>query len=150
MRFSLISIFYVFCLSFKLTFTIFEEFKNDFPNHFSRVPTMAASADMFFITIDYKNKTNMKVAATNENIKMHQLLSRQRILGVNVTIVEAKISRELTRTCFLNSVLIILVKITMNLTLIFINNSFFNYFVKMKNKKRTAQRFPVFYENENE
>ena len=111
---------------------------------------MAASADMFFITIDYKNKTNMKVAATNENIKMHQLLSRQRILGVNVTIVEAKISRELTRTCFLNSVWIILVKITMNLTLIFINNSFFNYFVKMKNKKRTAQRFPVFYENENE
>ena len=111
---------------------------------------MAASADMFFITIDYKNKTNMKVAATNENIKMHQLLSRQRILGVNVTIVEAKISRELTRTCFLNNVWIILVKITMNLTLIFINNSFFNYFVKMKNKKRTAQRFPVFYENENE
>lgn len=54
---------------------------------------MAASADMFFITIDYKNKTNIKVAANNENIKMHQLLSRQRILGVNVTIVEAKISR---------------------------------------------------------
>ena len=32
--------------------------------------TMAASAKMFYITIDYNNKANMKVAASNINIKM--------------------------------------------------------------------------------
>ena len=33
---------------------------------------MAASANMFYIAIDYKNKTNMKVTASNINIKIHQ------------------------------------------------------------------------------
>ena len=37
--------------------------------------TMAASADMFYIAIDYENELNMKVAASNGNIKMHQLFS---------------------------------------------------------------------------
>ena len=32
--------------------------------------TMAASASMFYIAIDYKNKTNMKVATSNINIKI--------------------------------------------------------------------------------
>ena len=32
--------------------------------------TMAASANIFFIAIDYKNKANIKVAA-NINIKSH-------------------------------------------------------------------------------
>ena len=32
--------------------------------------TMAASASMFYIAIDYKNKTNMKVATSNTNIKI--------------------------------------------------------------------------------
>ena len=36
--------------------------------------TMAASASMFYIAIDYKNEPNMKVAANNVNIKIHQLL----------------------------------------------------------------------------
>ena len=35
---------------------------------------MAASANMFYIEIGYKNKTNMKVTASNMKIKMHQLL----------------------------------------------------------------------------
>ena len=34
-----------------------------------------ASANIFYVAIDYKNKTYMEVAATNINIKIHQLLS---------------------------------------------------------------------------
>ena len=37
--------------------------------------TMAVSANMFHITIGYNNKTNVKVAASNINIKIHQLFS---------------------------------------------------------------------------
>ena len=62
--------------------------------------TMAASANTFYITIDYKNKTNMKVATSKINIKTHQLFSKQRILGVCVIIARWKISGDLTRTCF--------------------------------------------------
>ena len=36
------------------------------------------------------------------------------------------------------------------LILICLSNSFFNFFIKMKNEKRTVFRFPFFYENENE
>ena len=39
---------------------------------------MAASANMFCIPIDYKKKVNMKVAASNKSIKIHQLFSKQR------------------------------------------------------------------------
>ena len=46
---------------------------------------MAASAN---IAIDYKNKANIKVAASNINIKIHQLFSKQWIPGVRVTIVQ--------------------------------------------------------------
>ena len=49
-------------------------------------------ASMFYITIDYENKPNMKVAASNVNIKIHQLFSKQRILGVRVTIAQRKTS----------------------------------------------------------
>ena len=34
------------------------------------------------------------------------------------------------------------------LILIFLSNSFFNSFMKMKNEKRTVFRFPFFYKNE--
>ena len=61
--------------------------------------TMAASASMYYIAIDYKNEPNMKVAASNVNIKIHQLFSKQRILGVGVTITHQKTSGNLTRTC---------------------------------------------------
>ena len=61
--------------------------------------TMAASASMLYIAIDYKNKPNMKVAASNVNIKISQLFSKQRILGVHVTIAQRKTSGDLTRTC---------------------------------------------------
>ena len=50
-------IFLCFCLYFK-------------SKRFSRTPylTMAASANMFYIAIDYENELNMKVAASNVNI----------------------------------------------------------------------------------
>ena len=61
---------------------------------------MAASANMYFILINYKSKANMKVAASNTNIKIHQMFSKQRILGVCMTILKRKISEDLTRSCF--------------------------------------------------
>ena len=61
--------------------------------------TIAASASMFYIAIDYKNKPNMKVAASNININIHRLFSKQRILGVRVTTAQRKTSGDLTRTC---------------------------------------------------
>ena len=61
---------------------------------------MAASASMYYMVIKYKYKTNMKEVASNINIKIHQLFSRQRILGVRVTIVQPKTSVDLTRTFF--------------------------------------------------
>ena len=60
---------------------------------------MAASTSMFYIAIDYKNELNMKVAASNINIKIHQLFSKQRILSARVTIAQRKTSGDLTRTC---------------------------------------------------
>ena len=36
---------------------------------------MAASANMFYVAIDFKNKTCMEVAASNINIKINQLFS---------------------------------------------------------------------------
>ena len=44
--------------------------------------TMAASTDMFYIAIDYKNKPNNKVAASNIRIKIHQLFSKFELLFV--------------------------------------------------------------------
>ena len=61
--------------------------------------TMAASASMFFIAIGYKNEANIKVAVSNVNIKIHQLFSKQRILGVCMTIAHRRTSGELARTC---------------------------------------------------
>ena len=61
--------------------------------------TMVASANTFFIEINYKNKTDLKVAATNINVNIHQLFSEQLILGVRGTILRQKISVSLTRTC---------------------------------------------------
>ena len=48
----------------------------------------------------------------------------------------------------LNNVQAILVKITINFILIFLNSSFFNFFMKMKNEKWTVFRFPFCYQNE--
>ena len=62
------------------------DFMNDFWNDFWRTPQMAASARKFYFATDYKSKPNMKVAANNINIEIHQLFSKQRILGVRVTI----------------------------------------------------------------
>ena len=54
--------------------------------------TMAASAGKFYIAIDYENEPNTKVAASNVNIKIHHLFSKQRILGVRVAIAQRKTS----------------------------------------------------------
>ena len=62
--------------------------------------TMAASGNMFYFAIGYKNKANMKVADSNINIKIHQLFSKQRILGARVTIVQQKIYLGLIQTSF--------------------------------------------------
>ena len=61
---------------------------------------MIAFANMFYIAIDYKNKTWMKVAASNKNIKIHQRFSKWQILDVRVTMVRRKFSGDLARTCF--------------------------------------------------
>ena len=61
--------------------------------------TMAASANMFYIAIGYKNEANIKVAASNVNIKIHQLFSKQRILGIRMTIAYRRTTGELARTC---------------------------------------------------
>ena len=60
--------------------------------------TMAASANMFYLAIDYENELNMKVAASNVNIKIHHLFVKQRIFVVRVTIAQRKTSGALTRT----------------------------------------------------
>ena len=53
---------------------------------------IAASANMYYVATDYKNKTYMEVVATNINIKIHHLFTKQQIFGVRVTIVQRKIS----------------------------------------------------------
>ena len=60
--------------------------------------TMAASGNMFYFAIYYENEPSMKVAASNVNIKIHQLFFKQRILGVRVTIAQRKTSEGLKRT----------------------------------------------------
>ena len=60
--------------------------------------TMAAFANMFYFAIDYENELNMNVAASNVNIKIHQLFFKQRIFGVRETIAQRKTSGGLTRT----------------------------------------------------
>ena len=52
--------------------------------------TKAASANMLYFAIDYENEPNMKVAASKVNIKIYQLFSKKRILGVPVTIAQRK------------------------------------------------------------
>ena len=59
---------------------------------------MAASAYMFYFAIDYENELNMKVAASNVNIKIHQLFFKQGTFGVRVTITQQKTSGGLKRT----------------------------------------------------
>ena len=61
--------------------------------------TITASASMFYIVIDDKNKTNVKDAGSNINIKIHQLFYKQGILGVRMTIAQWKTSGDLTQTC---------------------------------------------------
>ena len=59
-----------------------------------------AFTSMFCIAIDHKNEPNMKVATSNINIKIHQLFSKHRILGICVIIAQRKTSGDLKRTVF--------------------------------------------------
>ena len=59
---------------------------------------------MFYFAIDYENEPYMKVAASDVNIKTHQLFFKQRILSVRVTIAQRKISRGLDTNWLLNNV----------------------------------------------
>ena len=81
--------------------------------------TMSASASVFFIAIDYKNKTNMKVA-DSWCLRDH---------------CKAEILRGLDMNLLLNSVKAALVKIIIKLILIFLSHSFLNLFMKTKNEK---------------
>ena len=89
-----------FCLNFKSTFTILKELMNDFGTTSGEQRTIAASANMSYAGNYYKSKTNIKVTASNINIKIQQLFSKKQILSVCVTMVQWKISMDLTRTCF--------------------------------------------------
>ena len=60
--------------------------------------TMDASVSMFYIANNYENELNMKVAASNVNIKIHQLSSKQGILGVREKIAQRKTSGGLRQT----------------------------------------------------
>ena len=65
--------------------------------------TKAASANMFYFAIDYENEPNMKVAASNVNIKIHQLFFKKWILGVRVTITQQKTLGGLDTSWILNN-----------------------------------------------
>ena len=58
---------------------------NDFWSNFKRGPHDGCYAITFYIATDNKNKANVKLAATNINMKMHQLFSKERILVVHAT-----------------------------------------------------------------
>ena len=60
--------------------------------------TMTPSTNMVYFAIDYENEVNMKVAASNVNIKIIQLFLKQRIFGVRVAIAQRKTSGGLTQT----------------------------------------------------
>ena len=78
------------CLNFKPTFAIFKEFMT-FGGISGVHLIMAVSAYI------HNDKSYMKVAASNINIKTHHQFSKQRILGVSVTIEQWKFSGELTK-----------------------------------------------------
>ena len=65
--------------------------------------TKAASTNMFYFAIDYENEPNMKVAASNVNIKIHQLFFKKRTLGVRVTIAQRKTLGGLDTNWLLNN-----------------------------------------------
>ena len=66
--------------------------------------TKAASANMSYFAIDFENEPNMRVAASNVNIKIQQLFFKKRILGVRVTIAQRKTLGEVDMNWLLNKV----------------------------------------------
>ena len=66
--------------------------------------TKVASANVFYFAIDSENEPNMKVTASNVNIKIQQLFFKKRILGVRLTIAQRKTLGELDTNWILNNV----------------------------------------------
>ena len=110
--------------------------------------TMAASAGTFYIAIDYENEPNMKVAASNVNIEMHQLFSKQRILGGRIEHCTAENPRGLDTNWRLNNVQTILLIMITKLILICLSNSFVQFIHENENRKTNCILFSIFYENE--
>ena len=110
--------------------------------------TKATSANMFYFVIDYENETNIKVAASNVNIKIHQLFFKKRILGVRVTTAPRKTLGGLDTYWLFNNVYTILVIMIVKLILICLSNSFFNFFIKMKNELYFVFHFFMKMKNE--
>ena len=75
------------CCFLKSTFTIK---KLAFGMTLGQQFRMAASAIIFNIAIEFKNKSNMRVRASNINIKIRQLFSKQWIIGVCVIITQSQ------------------------------------------------------------
>ena len=109
--------------------------------------TMVAFANMFCFATGCENELNMKVAASNVNMKYISCFlnngfwcTRNHCTAENLT--------GLNTNWLLNNVKTVLVIMIIKLILICLSNSFFNFFIKMKNEKRTVFRFPFFCENE--
>ena len=143
-------IFQCFCLNFKLTFTIFKAFMNDFQNNFRR--TRHDGGFMFYIAIDYMHKTNIKVAASNNiNIKMHHLFFKRADSFCLHDHCKAKNLSGLGTNLLLNNVQIILVKITIKLVLICVPKVPFLVFNKQKKEiQNLILRFCFYFNTKNE
>ena len=64
----------------------------------------AASANKFYLAINYENEPNMKVAASNVNNKIYQLFFEKLILDFRVAIAQRKTLGGLDTNWLLNNV----------------------------------------------
>ena len=109
------------------------DFWKDFKSFKDPHDSCFCSAHTFFIVINSKNKTNMKVAASNMNIEIHEP-----ILGVHVTIVnwfELVLEQCAGHTCEKNH------KVNLDI----LSNLFFNSFMNMKTKNKLHFFFHFFW-----
>ena len=98
--------------------------------------TMVAFANMFCFATGYENELNMKVAASNVNMKyISCFLNNGFWCPRNHCTVENLTG--LNTNWLLNNVKTVLVIMIIKLILICLSNSFFNFFIKIENEKRT-------------
>ena len=102
---------------------------------------MAASANMFYIAIDDKDKTNMKVSEpVIQTLRYISYFLNSGLLGLDDHCTAENL-RGIDANLILNTAWNIFVKKTIKLILIFLSNSFFNSFMNMNNQKRTVFYF---------